>query len=363
MASMARIAGSRALREFMPRGVWHRPALAEALLCAGGDVMLGSNLDTVWARTVHGVGSGTPLPLPPPAALIEPLRPLVEDAAMVLINVEGAIGEGAVSGKCRPGSTRCYQFRQEVAAAAALRTLSPAGVVVGNVANNHAMDAGREGFDATIRHLRGAGVVVTGADTLPAIVPLPSGDTVAVLGFSTFSAGPDARDLGAVRHHVSRAAQRFGFVVVTVHMGAEGKEAQRTRDVHETFAGEDRGNPVAFARAAVEAGATAVFGHGPHVLRAVEWRGDALVVYSLGNLLTHGPFSREEPLNRGGFACVRLSRGGGVLWGELRAVVQERPGVAAPDPTARAAWLLDSLSVLDFPHTGARVVQGMFLRR
>jgi poly-gamma-glutamate capsule biosynthesis protein CapA/YwtB (metallophosphatase superfamily) len=311
--------------------------LADALLCAGGDVMLGSNLDTAWARTVHGHASGAALPLPPPAQLIDPLRPLVDDAAVVLINVEGAIGEGPVSGKCRPGSTRCYQFRQEVAAAWALRTLSAQGVVVGNVANNHAMDAGAAGFEATVRHLREAGVLVTGADTLPAVVPLPSGDTL--------------------------AAHRYPFVAVTVHLGAEGKAAQRTPDARETFAGEDRGNPVAFARAAVESGASVVFGHGPHVLRAIEWQGDALVVYSLGNLLTHGPFTREEPLNRGGFACVRLRRGGGVLWGEFRAIVQQRPGVAFPDPTGRAERLVDSLSALDFPHTGARVTDGIIWRR
>jgi poly-gamma-glutamate capsule biosynthesis protein CapA/YwtB (metallophosphatase superfamily) len=337
--------------------------VGEALFCAGGDVMLGSNLDTAWARRMYGGRIARPLPLPPPDSLLQPIRPLVEDAAVVMVNVEGAVGEGPVTGKCRPGSTRCYQFRQEVAAAAALRKLAPQGVVVGNVANNHAMDAGRDGFLATVEHLRGAGLLVTGVDTLPTVVPLPSGDTIAVLGFSTFSAGPDARDLDAVHRHVTRAAERYRFVVVTVHMGAEGTAAQRTRDERETFAGEDRGNPVGFARAAVAAGADAVFGHGPHVLRAVEWQGDAVVVYSLGNLLTHGPFSREEPLNRGGFACVRLSRRGGVFWGELRGVVHRHPGVALPDSQARAAALVDSLSALDFPATGARIVDGIIFRR
>jgi poly-gamma-glutamate capsule biosynthesis protein CapA/YwtB (metallophosphatase superfamily) len=335
----------------------------ESLFCAGGDVMLGSNLDTAWARRVYGGRIADPLPLPPPDRLVEPLTRLVADAAVVLINVEGAVGEGPVTGKCRPGSTRCYQFRQPVAAAAALRKLAPHGVVIGNVANNHAMDAGRDGFDATVGHLRDAGLLVTGTDTLPTAVPLLSGDTVAVLGFSTFSAGPNARDLEAVRRHVARAAGRHRFVVVTVHMGAEGQDALRTRDQREMFAGEDRGNPVAFARAAVESGADAVFGHGPHVLRAVEWQGNAVVVYSLGNLLTHGPFSRQQPLDRGGFVCVRLSRDGGVFWGEFRGVIHEYPGVAVPDSLARAGRLVDSLSALDFPATGARIVDGAILRR
>jgi poly-gamma-glutamate capsule biosynthesis protein CapA/YwtB (metallophosphatase superfamily) len=335
--------------------------LADALVCAGGDVMLGSNLDTTWARLAHGAGA--PLPLPPAAQLVAPLRPLVEDAAIVLINVEGAIGDGPVATKCRRGGSMCYQFRQQVEAAAALRGLLPHGAVVGNVANNHAMDAGPDGYQATRRHLGEAGIRVTGGDTLAAAVPLPSGDTVAFLGFSTFSAGPDARDLDAVRRHVRRAANRYRHVVVNVHNGAEGREAQRTRDRTERFAGEDRGNPVAFAQAAVESGASVVFGHGPHVLRAVEWRGRSLVVYSLGNLLTHGPFNQNDPQNRGGFACVRLSRDGGVFWAEFRSIRQVRPGIAFPDSLGRAAHLIDSLSALDFPASGGRVINGVIFRR
>jgi hypothetical protein len=333
-----------------------------ALVCAGGDVMLGSNLDTAWARQAKRV---TPFAgfLPSPDSLLAPLSPLVADANVVLVNVEGAIGNGPAARKCRRGGTHCYAFRQEVAAADALRRLASGAEVVGNVANNHAGDAGPLGLAQTVAHLEAAGVTVTGADTLPALVPLPDGDTLAVLGFSTFSAGPDARDLTAVRRRVSEAAGRYRRVIVSVHMGAEGVDAQRTRDADERFVGEDRGNPVAFAHAAVESGAAVVFGHGPHVPRAIEWRGDALVVYSLGNLLTFGPFSLTEPLNRGGFVCALLDGRGRVVSAELRATRQEPPGRAVPDPSGRLWTVVDSLSALDFPVTGVRVVDGQLLRR
>src|SRR5690606_16408901 len=106
------------------------------------------------------------------------------------------------------------------------------------------------------------------------------------------------------RRHVRRAAARHGRVIVTVHMGAEGAKAQRTPNRRETYYGENRGNPVAFARAATDAGASLVIGHGPHVLRAMEWRGDRLVAYSLGNLVTHGPFLNHEPLSRAAILCA-----------------------------------------------------------
>lgn len=350
------------VRQLPWREVQHLPLYVGTQVCAGGDVMLGSNLDTAWALAAQRL-TGSATLLPDPDSLLAPLAPLVAEADLLLLNVEGAIGDGPFPGKCRPGSTRCYQFRQNPTVAAALRRLLPGGAVVGNVANNHARDAGAAGFEETVTHLAAAGVAVTGADTLATAVPVASGDTVGVLGFSTFTGGPDARDLEAVRRHVARAAARYGRVVVSVHMAAEGVGAQRTRDVIEMFLGENRGNPVAFARAAVEAGAAIVVGHGPHVLRAIEWRGDALVVYSLGNLVTYGPFSRVEPLNRGAVVCALLDRRGRVVDGVVQSTMQVRPGVAFPDVTGRAAGLIDSLSALDFPTTGVRLLDGRILRR
>lgn len=324
-------------------------------ICAGGDVLLGNNLDTTWAVRVSSRLGRQVSSTPDPDALLDPLRPAVAHADIVLLNVEGAIGEGPATSKCRTGSRNCYAFRQATEVAGALRRLSESGAVVGNIANNHAMDAGHLGFVATQRHLASAGVYVTGADTLATAVVAASGDTVAFLGFSTAQAGPDPRDLEAVRRHVSRAAADHARVVVTMHMGAEGVRAQRTPDESEQYLGEDRGNTVAFARAAVDAGASAVIGHGPHVMRAAEWYGGAIILYSLGNLLTYGPFSLAEPLNRGGVACVTLAPDGGVRFAVLMSTRQQPPGILAPDPTGRAAWLVDSLSQLDFPSSGARL--------
>lgn len=334
----------------------HRRARTSGSLriCSGGDVTLGTNLGAGWAeRAAAGL-------LAHPDSLLAPLRPLVADADVVMLNVEGAIGEGPLAHrKCGPHSTQCFAFRQPVVAAGALRRIADSAAVVGNVANNHAGDAGRAGLRATLRHLQAAGVHTTGADTLATMVATPRGDTLAVLGFSTSGDGPDPRDTVAVRRHVRRAAERYARVVATVHMGAEGAGAQRTRDRTEWFLGTiDRGNPVAFARAAVDAGADLVVGHGPHVMRAMEWRGDALVLYSLGNLVTYGPFSNREPINRGAIVCATLDTQGKITAAEVRSTRQVVAGQVRPDPLGRAAVLVDSLSRLDFPESGARVLPG-----
>jgi len=179
--------------------------------------------------------------------------------------------------------------------------------------------------------------------------------TIAVLGFYTDSTAPDARDLAAVRRHVARAAERYDVVIVTMHLGAEGVSAQRTRNATERFLNINRGNPVGFAATAFDAGATLVIGHGPHVLRAGEWRGQRLALYSLGNLLTYGPFRLREPSNRGVIACATIDSGRHVSAAELRPTMQLWPGVLAPDSTNRAWKLIDSLSALDFPRTGVTV--------
>ena len=140
---------------------------------------------------------------------------------------------------------------------------------------------------------------------------------------------------------------------------------QRTRDSTELFLETkiDRGNPVAFARAAFDAGATLVFAHGPHVLRAAEWRDDRLVFYSLGNLLNYGPFNLGEPMNRGVVACADVADGR-VIGADLRPTVQLAPGALMPDVDRRAFTLIDSLSALDFPQTGVHIdVWGEVLRR
>ena len=334
-------------------------------LCAGGDVTLGTNLDTAWARTAARRLRSEWAQSADPDSLLFPLRSLLSDADVVLLNVEGAIGQGPSPTKCARGSRNCFAFRQPVGSARALRAVNDSVPVVGNVANNHARDAGDLGFIATLRHLTRAGMLVTGADTMATAVPTRRGDTIAVLGFYTSPESPDARDLAAVRRHVARAVEQYGTVVVTMHLGAEGPSAQRTRNATELFLETiDRGNPVAFADAAFEGGATLVIGHGPHVLRAAEWRGDRLVLYSLGNLLTYGPFRNVEPMNRGAIACADIDSARAVRSAMLRSTVQLAPGILRVDSSARAATLIDSLSALDFPATGVVVsIDGTLRRR
>jgi hypothetical protein len=337
------------------------PDRKDVRVCAGGDVSLGTNLDTTWVRGRFD-GSAPVRALPDPDELLEPIHPLVADANVLLLNVEGAIGDGAAPRKCARASTLCYALRQQPSVAAALRHVNDSAVVVGNVANNHAHDAGDAGLFETRRLLAVAGVLVTGADTLATAVPVSDGDTIGVLGFSPWRIA-GVVDLDAVRRHVERAVERYGRVIVTMHIGAEGATARHTPDSTEHFAGENRGNSVAFARAAAESGASLVIGSGPHVLRALEWDGRSLIAHSLGNLVTYGRFNHSGYEDHGALLCATLAADGSVRDAVLRSTTQRAPGYVQADSTNRGAHDVAELTTADFPVTGAEVTAGGEIKR
>lgn len=80
-----------------------------------------------------------------------------------------------------------------------------------------------------------------------------------------------------------------------MHAGGEGAAQTHTPVGEEIAFGERRGNTRAFAHAVVDAGADAVFGSGPHVIRGVELRRGVPITYSTGNFVGYTPSPRPEP--------------------------------------------------------------------
>jgi poly-gamma-glutamate synthesis protein (capsule biosynthesis protein) len=87
-------------------------------------------------------------------------------------------------------------------------------------------------------------------------------------------AGVAIADIQTMTADVERvlSSVRPDYLFVSVHWG---DELQRMPNRFQR----------AFGRAAIDAGATAVLGHHPHVLQAVEKYHDGLIIYSLGNLV------------------------------------------------------------------------------
>jgi poly-gamma-glutamate capsule biosynthesis protein CapA/YwtB (metallophosphatase superfamily) len=269
---------------------------------------------------------------------------------VVLGNLEGTLTERG-SAKCGAGSTDCFAFRAPPSYAKLLRR---AGFTVMNLANNHAFDYGEVGQHDTVAAVRGARMLTTGRPGEIAYAKV--GRTrVALLGFAPYPWAQSLLDLPAAEAMVRKADRWADLVVVTMHAGAEGAEHQRVRPGMERFLGEERGNPVAFARAVVRAGADLVVGSGPHVLRGMEWYRGRLIAYSLGNFVGYHTLNTSGISGISGILRVTLGRNGSLQMGSLVPVTLAGNGIPRRDPKRAAPRLVRELSRKDFGERAMRV--------
>jgi hypothetical protein len=243
------------------------PPPLEWNLLAGGDVLMD--------RTA-------PAGIDPFAGLV----PTLASADLAMVNVEMAISDRgtAVGGKQ-------FTFRAPPVAA---EIIGAAGIDVATLANNHARDYGADALLDTVSLLQAAGVTPIGAGPTstdaftPAVLtvgPIGQQITVAFLGAALVVPGgfaatsdragvADGNDRDRVLANVRVAAAANDVVIVTLHWGIERDTCPS--DTHRRF-----------AEQILEAGATAVVGHHPHVLQPVEFADGKAVAYSLGNFAWH----------------------------------------------------------------------------
>ena len=272
-------------------------------------------------------------------------------ADLVMGNLEEPLTVDTGTGKCAPDATQCHQFRAPPEYAAHLRD---AGFMLLNQANNHGYDYGEAGYRNTQQTLEEHGLRHTGALDQITVLDV-EGVSVAVAGFSSYSPPNNSLiNLDAAAEVVRRADEQADLVVVQVHMGAEGAEMTRVTPGTELFAGENRGDPMAFGRAMIDAGADLIVGHGPHVLRGMEFYQGRLIAYSLGNFAGGGgTLNNTGRLGWGGVLKVTLDPDGDWVDGEFVATYMNGNGLPVVDEQRRGLDLVRELSGLDFPQTGA----------
>lgn len=269
---------------------------------------------------------------------------------LVMGNLEQPLTDDTGFEKCAPDSEACHAFRAPPRYAAHLRD---GGFDLMNLANNHGDDYGPAGRDNTRAALEEHGIAHTGERDQITVVQV-RGVSVAVVGFSSYAWTNSLIDLDQAADVVSRAAEQADLVVVQSHMGAEGSDATRVSPGTETYFGENRGDVMAFSRAVVDAGADLVIGHGPHVLRGMEFYQGKLIAYSLGNFAGGGGMLRADGvLGQGAVLHVSLRADGSFAGGRLVSTHMYNAGLPAVDPEDRGLNLVRDLTASDFPDTGA----------
>jgi poly-gamma-glutamate synthesis protein (capsule biosynthesis protein) len=225
-----------------------------------------------------------------PVTALAPVTATLAAADVAIVNLETSIGEG---GRPDPGKRFTFQ-----APAAALSALAAAGVDVASLANNHALDFGREALPSTFAAAAAAAdadpplaVVGVGRDAGEAFRPSRlevDGTIVATIGATVADTDPtadptghwaatstsagtaDAVDPGRLLRAVERADAFADVVVVYMHWGIQGEQCPSD-------------GQRSLAARLVARGADVVVGSHAHRLQGAGWLDDGYVAYGLGN--------------------------------------------------------------------------------
>lgn len=309
---------------------------ADTIVIIGvGDIMLGTNYpDAGYLPPKDGI------------ELLAPVDSILRDAHLTFGNLEGVLLNGAGQVKQCKDPSSCYAFRSPEHYAAYLKD---AGFDVLSVANNHVGDFGQPGRDATLRVLDSLGLHCAGMLSRPSVVFELDSIRYGFCAFSPNTGTVDFRDIEGAKAIVAALDSVVDIVIVSFHGGGEGKSHRHIIRRNEEFLGENRGNPHAFARAVIDAGADIVFGHGPHITRAIDLYNDRFIAYSLGNFATYARFNLSGHNGVAPIARIRVDREGRFIDGRLIAVKQEGEGGPVPDEEGRAIKEVIELTKADVP--------------
>ncbi len=308
----------------------------------------GKNSVSIAAAGDVALGTAGSLPPDPTAYLGEVRSALVEPIAFA--NLDGTLTDATTS-KCKAGSNNCFAFRDPPSYARVLRTT---GFTVLNSANDHSHDFGTQGVTDTSAALKSAGIVQTG---LPGQVGVTSDrrSKVAFVGFAPNTVTNNLLNLSAAKALISKARTLAPIVIVYMDAGAEGASADHVTGKDETYQSQNRGNPEAFAHAAIDAGASAVVASGPHVLRGIEFYKGHLIDYSLGDFAGYGTFSASGYLDLSGILKLHLSPTGAFESASWISVLLNQQGQPSVDTTGQAAVFVNGLSSQDFGTAAAKI--------
>ncbi len=314
-----------------------------------GDMMLGSDypLEYLDPRVTE---NGDPTDV-----IGQEMVSLFKSADVTFGNFEGTMHNSAEGAKACANPAVCFVFRSPPHHATYIRR---AGFTMLSNANNHSRDFGETNRLATFQYLMYAGMEVSGADTPNTrfgVQTLKDGTKAVLVAFGHNPGLMKVQELSRVRSLVQEASTKGDIVIVSCHIGAEGRTHNRVTRATEMFLGEDRGNPFAFARTAVDAGADAVFCHGPHIPRAVEVYKGRFIAYSLGNFWTYGSFNLRDENGQAPIADIRVAKDGQLLSARIVSARQDKPGGPYLDPTHAAAKQIGMLTARDFAETGVKV--------
>lgn len=313
-----------------------------------GDMMLGTNYPNKSYLPANGGRD-----------LLADVAPILQRADVTFGNLEGTLLDSGGKVKRCSNPSLCYAFRSPENY---INHFIDAGFDVVSIANNHTGDFGAEGRRTTKRVLDESGIAYAGlAGTDEMTVFERDGVRYGFCAFAPNTGTVDIRNISKAQAIVRELETKSDIVIVSFHGGAEGEKNQHVTKKTEMYYGENRGNVHKFAHAVIDAGADIVFGHGPHVTRAMELYQNRFIIYSLGNFCTYGRFNLRGAAGIAPMIAVSVDEHGGFLHAEVTPIYQAKTHGPRVDTQARATKKLIELTKADFPDTRLSIGEDGFV--
>lgn len=304
-----------------------------------GDMMLGTNYPT------------SPNYLPPGndcSSLLAPVSDILRDADLTFGNCEGVFSDHPEWARKCNDPRWCYRFSMPTEY---VNCFVESGFDVVSIANNHLGDSGERGKKSTIKTLNDAGLHFAGQTTHPKDTFSINGIKYGFCAFAPNRGTCQITDYNLLKKLVSELDSVCDIVIVSFHGGAEGRKYEHVPRKYEHFLGQNRGNVYKFAHTAIDAGADVVFGHGPHVTRAVEVYKERFIAYSMGNFCTYRRFNIQGVSGIAPIVKLYTDSEGKFLSGEITATRQDKFTGTKLDPNKRVIKRMQELIAADFPES------------
>ncbi len=227
--------------------------------------------------------------------------------------------------------------------------LTSSGFDLLSVANNHFGDFGAPGRSRTKHILDSVGISYAGLVEHPWSIYMK--DSI-LYGFCAFAPNSGTVNLNETENAaaiVRMLSDTCDIVIVSFHGGAEGADFQHVPKATETFHGENRGDVYRFAHTMIDNGADVIFGHGPHVTRAIEVYKNRFISYSMGNFCTYGHINLAGPNGLAPIIKLNVSTAGEFLSGRIIPCYQTWPGGVKYDYNGKVISKIRDLLAADFP--------------
>lgn len=287
--------------------------------------------------------------LPPsdnPYLLFGSLDDTLRSSDITFGNLEGSfLDRGEPVKKCRD-TTVCYLFRMPERYVSALISC---GFDILSVANNHFGDFGAPGRTRTKQILDSVGIKYAGLVEHPWSIFRKDSILYGFCAFAPNSGTVNLNETEKAAAIVRMLADTCDIVIVSFHGGAEGADFQHVPKSTETFHGENRGDVYRFAHTMIDNGADVIFGHGPHVTRAIEVYKNRFISYSMGNFCTYGHINLSGPNGLAPIIKLNVKPDGEFLSGRIVPCYQIWPGGVKYDYNRKIISKIRDLMAADFP--------------